>query len=249
MRQLHRRATDRNRQRLLSAGWQMACHVQGDAGVDHHPRRLRRGAAPQPARRSPTAPRARRRDPARPAPASRRSRVTCSIFVDQIHYWGDIIVAACSERNADLVGCQRDPRWPPACASRCTTIHRSHQRSRCATSRGGDPNGAERPGAGAGGAADRRAGDPCADHRRCLAVVRRRCHRLAGSRQIRGSGGCCQPIPGPCRPSGSPIRRARDVSGGSPGLTSSDTELCGPAGPLACRRAADAGSVPRHYHS
>ena len=30
----------------------------------------------------------------------------------------------CSARSADPVGCQQVPRWPPACASRCTTIRR-----------------------------------------------------------------------------------------------------------------------------
>ncbi|MBV8785114.1 MAG: amidohydrolase, partial [Mycobacterium sp.] len=71
-------------------GWQMACHVQGDAGVDtildvyeealkSHPRddhRLRLehvGAI-------------------RPEQLQRAADlgVTCSIFVDQIHYWGDV---------------------------------------------------------------------------------------------------------------------------------------------------------------
>ncbi|WP_141773944.1 amidohydrolase family protein, partial [Mycobacterium tuberculosis] len=33
--------------------------------------------------------------------------VTCSIFVDQIHYWGDVIVD-------DLFGAQRGSRWMPA---------------------------------------------------------------------------------------------------------------------------------------
>jgi hypothetical protein len=88
-------------------GWPMACHVQGDAGVDtildiyedvlrRHPRddhRLRLehvGAI---------------RDQ-----QLRRAAglgVTCSIFVDQIHYWGDIIVD-------DLFGPERGLRWMPA---------------------------------------------------------------------------------------------------------------------------------------
>jgi hypothetical protein len=88
-------------------GWPMACHVQGDAGVDtildiyedvlrRHPRddhRLRLehvGAI---------------RDE-----QLRRAAdlgVTCSIFVDQIHYWGDIIVD-------DLFGPERGLRWMPA---------------------------------------------------------------------------------------------------------------------------------------
>jgi predicted amidohydrolase YtcJ len=88
-------------------GWPMACHVQGDAGVDtildvyedvlqSHPRddhRLRLehvGAI-------------------RPEQLQRAADlgVTCSIFVDQIHYWGDIIVDG-------LFGPERGSRWMPA---------------------------------------------------------------------------------------------------------------------------------------
>jgi hypothetical protein len=88
-------------------GWQMACHVQGDAGVDtildvyeealkRHPRddhRLRLehvGAI-------------------RPEQLQRAADlgVTCSIFVDQIHYWGDVIVDG-------LFGEERGSRWMPA---------------------------------------------------------------------------------------------------------------------------------------
>ncbi len=88
-------------------GWPMACHVQGDAGIDtildvyeealrQHPRddhRLRLehvGAI---------------RDE-----QLRRAAdlgVTCSIFVDQIHYWGDVIVDG-------LFGEERGSRWMPA---------------------------------------------------------------------------------------------------------------------------------------
>ncbi|BBX65107.1 hypothetical protein MSAS_42810 [Mycobacterium saskatchewanense] len=88
-------------------GWPMACHVQGDAGVDtildvyeealsRHPRpdhRLRLehvGAI-------------------RPEQLQRAADlgVTCSIFVDQIHYWGDIIVDG-------LFGEEHGSRWMPA---------------------------------------------------------------------------------------------------------------------------------------
>jgi len=87
-------------------GWQMACHVQGDAGVDTilnvyeqalqaHPRRDHRlrlehvGAI-------------------RPEQLQRAHDlgVTCSLFVDQIHYWGDVIVDG-------LFGPERGERWMP----------------------------------------------------------------------------------------------------------------------------------------
>ena len=88
-------------------GWQMACHVQGDRGVDtildvyeealtKHPRddhRLRLehvGAITDEQLR-------------RAADLG----VTCSIFVDQIHYWGDVIVDG-------LFGEERGTRWMPA---------------------------------------------------------------------------------------------------------------------------------------
>ncbi|CPR11794.1 amidohydrolase [Mycobacterium bohemicum DSM 44277] len=88
-------------------GWPMACHVQGDAGVDtildvyeealkRHPRddhrlRLEHVGAIRP-------------DQLQRAAAL---GVTCSIFVDQIHYWGDIIVDG-------LFGPERGSRWMPA---------------------------------------------------------------------------------------------------------------------------------------
>lgn len=94
-------------------GWQMACHVQGDKGVDtildvyeealkKHPRddhRLRLehvGAITDEQLR-------------RAADLG----VTCSIFVDQIHYWGDIIVDG-------LFGPERGSRWMP-CGSAVAT--------------------------------------------------------------------------------------------------------------------------------
>jgi len=88
-------------------GWQMACHVQGDAGVDtildvyeealrrnpreDHRLRLEHVGAIRP-------------DQLRRAAAL---GVTCSIFVDQIHYWGDVIVDG-------LFGPERGSRWMPA---------------------------------------------------------------------------------------------------------------------------------------
>jgi predicted amidohydrolase YtcJ len=88
-------------------GWPMACHVQGDAGVDtildvyddalrRYPRddhrlRLEHVGAIR-------------------ADQLRRAAdlgVTCSIFVDQIHYWGDVIVDG-------LFGLERGSRWMPA---------------------------------------------------------------------------------------------------------------------------------------
>ncbi|MGB6208779.1 amidohydrolase [Mycobacterium sp.] len=88
-------------------GWPMACHVMGDAGVDtildvyeealrQHPRndhRLRLehvGAI-------------RNEQLQRAADLG----VTCSLFVDQIHYWGDVLVDG-------LFGEERGSRWMPA---------------------------------------------------------------------------------------------------------------------------------------
>jgi predicted amidohydrolase YtcJ len=88
-------------------GWPMACHVMGDAGVDmildvyeqalaknprpDHRLRLEHVAAIRP-------------DQLRRAAAL---GVTCSLFVDQIHYWGDIIVDG-------LFGPEHGSHWMPA---------------------------------------------------------------------------------------------------------------------------------------
>jgi predicted amidohydrolase YtcJ len=94
-------------------GWPMSCHVMGDAGVDtildiyedalrKHPRhdhRLRLehvGAI---------------RD--EQLQRAHDLGVTCSLFVDQIHYWGDIIVDG-------LFGPERGSRWMP-CGSAIAT--------------------------------------------------------------------------------------------------------------------------------
>ncbi|ORV71572.1 amidohydrolase [Mycobacterium gastri] len=88
-------------------GWPMACHVMGDAGVDtildvyeealrKHPRtdhRLRLEHVPL-----------MRPDQLRRAAAL---GVTASLFVDQIHYWGDILVDG-------LFGPERGSQWAPA---------------------------------------------------------------------------------------------------------------------------------------
>ena len=88
-------------------GWPIACHVMGDAGIDmildvyadalwRHPRddhRLRLEHVPT----------------MRPDQVRRAVElgVTASMFVDQIHYWGDIIVDG-------LFGEQRGSHWMPA---------------------------------------------------------------------------------------------------------------------------------------
>jgi predicted amidohydrolase YtcJ len=88
-------------------GWQMACHVQGDAGVDAildvYEEALRRD--PRPDHRL----RLEHVGAIRPDQLRRAADlgVTCSIFVDQIHYWGDIIVDG-------LFGLERGSRWMPA---------------------------------------------------------------------------------------------------------------------------------------
>ena len=91
----------------LPLGWQMACHVQGDNGVDTildvyeqalqaHPRpdhrlRLEHVGAISPEQLQ----------------RAHALGVTCSIFVDQIHYWGDVLVDG-------LFGPEHGSRWMPA---------------------------------------------------------------------------------------------------------------------------------------
>ena len=88
-------------------GWQMACHVQGDAGIDTildvYEQALRRN--PRDDHRL----RLEHVGAIRPEQLQRAADlgVTCSIFVDQIHYWGDIIVDG-------LFGPERGSRWMPA---------------------------------------------------------------------------------------------------------------------------------------
>jgi predicted amidohydrolase YtcJ len=88
-------------------GWQMACHVQGDAGVDTildvYEEALQRN--PRDDHRL----RLEHVGAIRPDQLRRAADlgVTCSIFVDQIHYWGDVIVDG-------LFGPERGSRWMPA---------------------------------------------------------------------------------------------------------------------------------------
>jgi predicted amidohydrolase YtcJ len=88
-------------------GWQMACHVHGDRGVDtildvyeqaiaKHPRddhrlRLEHVGAITPAQLQ----------------RAHDLGVTCSIFVDHIHYWGDVLVDG-------LFGPEHGETWMPA---------------------------------------------------------------------------------------------------------------------------------------
>ena len=94
-------------------GWPMSCHVMGDAGVDTildiYEEALRRW------------PRDDHRLRLEHVGAIRDEQlqrahdlgVTCSLFVDQIHYWGDIIVDG-------LFGPERGSRWMP-CGSALAT--------------------------------------------------------------------------------------------------------------------------------
>ncbi|ULL09470.1 amidohydrolase [Mycobacterium liflandii] len=88
-------------------GWPIACHVQGDAGVDTildvYEEALR--SNPRPDHRL----RLEHVGAIRPEQLRRAADlgVTCSIFVDQIHYWGDVIVDG-------LFGPERGSRWMPA---------------------------------------------------------------------------------------------------------------------------------------
>jgi predicted amidohydrolase YtcJ len=88
-------------------GWQMACHVQGDAGVDTildvYEEALRRHPRSDHRLRLEHVGAIRTEQLQRAADLG----VTCSIFVDQIHYWGDVIVDG-------LFGPERGSRWMPA---------------------------------------------------------------------------------------------------------------------------------------
>lgn len=94
-------------------GWPMACHVHGDAGVDTildvYEEALRK--SPRPDHRLRLEHVGAIRDE-----QLRRAHdlgVTCSVFVDQIHYWGDIIVDG-------LFGPEHGSRWMP-CGSAVAT--------------------------------------------------------------------------------------------------------------------------------
>ncbi len=105
-------------------GWPMACHVQGDAGVDTildvyekrcaAIRATTTGCASSTSARSGTSNCSAPPTSASPA-ASSSTRSTTGVTSSS---------TGCSARSADPVGCQQVPRWPPACASRCTTIRR-----------------------------------------------------------------------------------------------------------------------------
>jgi predicted amidohydrolase YtcJ len=94
-------------------GWQMACHVQGDAGVD-----TILDVYEEALRRWPRDDHRLRLEHVGAISDEQLERahglgVTCSIFVDQIHYWGDIIVDG-------LFGPEHGMRWMP-CGSAVAT--------------------------------------------------------------------------------------------------------------------------------
>ena len=230
-------------------GWQMACHVQGDAGVDTildvYEEALRRNPRDDHRLRLEHVGAIRHEQLRRAADLG----VTCSIFVDQIHYWGDVIVDG-------LFGPERGSRWMPAGSAVATGMRISLHNDPPVTPEEPlrnisvavtriAPSGRV---LGSRGAADRRAGDPRADHRRGLAVVRRRHRRLAGSRQVCRHGGA---VGRSARRAAGKHRRprgSRDVPGGPPGLLRSEHRPGRRAGPPACGGAADAGALPRHHH-
>lgn len=94
-------------------GWPMACHVHGDAGVDTildvYEEALRRWP------REDYRLRLEHVGAIRPEQLQRAHAlgVTCSLFVDQIHYWGDVIVDG-------LFGPERGSRWMPAASAVAT---------------------------------------------------------------------------------------------------------------------------------
>jgi predicted amidohydrolase YtcJ len=94
-------------------GWPMACHVQGDAGVD-----TILDIYEDVLRKSPRDDHRLRLEHVGAIRDEQLQRahdlgVTCSIFVDQIHYWGDIIVDG-------LFGSEHGTRWMP-CGSAVKT--------------------------------------------------------------------------------------------------------------------------------
>lgn len=88
-------------------GWQMACHVHGDRGVDTILDVYEQALAKDP--RDDHRLRLEHVGAITPAQLQRAHDlgVTCSIFVDQIHYWGDVLVDG-------LFGPERGQRWMPA---------------------------------------------------------------------------------------------------------------------------------------
>jgi predicted amidohydrolase YtcJ len=87
-------------------GWPMACHVQGDAGVDTildvYEEALQRNPRDDHRLRLEHVGAIRDEQLQRAADLG----VTCSLFVDQIHYWGDVLVDG-------LFGEERGSRWMP----------------------------------------------------------------------------------------------------------------------------------------
>ena len=91
-------------------GWPMACHVHGDAGVlDIYEEALRQHPRPDHRLRLEHVGAIRNEQLQR----AHDLGVTCSLFVDQIHYWGDIIVDG-------LFGPEHGNRWMP-CGSAVAT--------------------------------------------------------------------------------------------------------------------------------
>src|SRR5689334_7624663 len=189
-RQLHERTARRDRRHVLSARVAIGLPRPRRCRCGHHPRRIRGSSGALASQRSPAPARTRRRDHAgaaatRPRPRGHVQPVRRPDPLLGRHHRRRIVRTR-TRRQVDARRIGRRHRHADLAAQRSAGhpggATAQHQRR-------GHPDRAERPGAGARGTAHRRAGDPGADPRCGVAIVRRQRDRLFGGRQVRGSGG------------------------------------------------------------